>query len=85
MLGQFLVTAERERCSVPCSGNGRSGTGTRERFRSHSVKMHRKRHSCSGFVVPRSIVPGTPVTPITKQIVPRVPLNNIEGPENIAS
>ena len=41
-MDMFLVTAERERCSVPRSGNGRSGMGTRERFRSNDEKMHRK-------------------------------------------
>jgi len=44
-MDMFLVTAERERCSVPRSGNGRSGMGTRERFRSNDEKMHRKRRS----------------------------------------
>ena len=46
-MDMFLVTAEREQRSVP-----RSGTGTRERFRSHSVKMHPKCRS--SFWVRRS-------------------------------
>jgi hypothetical protein len=37
-----LVTRERERPSVPRSGNAVPGTGTRERFCSYSVKLHPK-------------------------------------------
>ena len=48
-MDMFLVTAERERCSVP-----RSGKGMRERFRSHNEKMHRKRRS--SFRVHRSSI-----------------------------
>jgi hypothetical protein len=40
--GRRLVTGERERPSVPRSGNAVPGTGTRERFRSYSVKLHPK-------------------------------------------
>jgi hypothetical protein len=37
-----IVTAERERCSFPRSGNGPFGTGSPERNRSHSVKIASK-------------------------------------------
>jgi hypothetical protein len=65
---QALVTGEREQPSVPRSGNAVPGTGTRERFRSYSVKLHPKCHSSfldSSFRFRRSrnsgdYVPGMP-------------------------